>query len=244
LYVANTAMVSQQLRQTVVSHNLANLSTVGYKADAAVLRAFPAALLWRLGGPERSPIGLAEFGVALGAVETDHRMGPLVFTGRPLDLAIAGEGYFVLQSPDGDLLYTRNGAFAINQEGYLVGEQGYRVLGEGGPLLVGTEEAEVLEDGTVRAGDESVGRLLVVEFVRMGALEKAGSSLFRAAGEADPTPVTPHLKAGFLEQSNVEAARAIVELFEAFRAYEASQRVLKAHDEFLGRAAQEIGALR
>jgi flagellar basal-body rod protein FlgG len=244
IYAANTAMVSQQLKEAVISQNLANLNTAGYKADAVAFRSFPEVLLWRLEGYREEAIGTASLGLAVGAMQTDHGEGPLLFTGRPLDVAIAGNGYFVVQDLQGNVFYTRSGAFNPNGEGYLVNEQGYYVLGEGGALWIGTADASILEDGTVMVGTEAVGRLLVVDFADRRALAKAGDNLFRLAGETGAGVVRPTLRSGYLEQANVDAVRSMVELLSAFRAYEAAQRALRAQDELLARAAGEVGVLR
>lgn len=244
LYAANTAMVSQQLKETVISQNLANINTAGYKADNVALQAFPEVLLWRLSGYQRQPIGTAGFGAAVGAIETDHSAGPLQFTGRPLDVAIAGDGYFVVQDAQGETFVSRNGAFAVNADGYLVNEQGYFVLGEGGPLQVGEAEVVIREDGTVLAGEAEIGRLLLVDFADRQALSKAGDNLFRYGAQAEVTAVRPPLKAGYLEQANVDAVQSLIDLLSAFRAYEAAQRVLRAQDELLGRTVSEVGTLR
>lgn len=244
LYAANTAMVSQQLRETVISQNLANINTPGYKADRAALQSFPEVLLWRLSGYQREPVGSAGFGAAVGAVETDYSSGPLQYTGRPLDVAIAGEGYFVVQDAKGETFLSRNGALAVNADGYLVTAQGHLVLGEGGPVQVGGAEVVIREDGTVLADGVESGRLLLVDVPDRQALRKAGENLFRVGNQAEVTTVQPPLKVGYLEQANVDPVQSLIDLLAAFRAYEAAQRVLRAQDELLGRAASEVGTLR
>jgi len=242
LYAANTALVTQQMVETVVGNNLANLNTWGYKADAAALRSFREVLLWRLEGYGQSPVGTVGPGVAVDEVRTDFETGPLVFTGRRLDLALAGPGYFVLQDAAGEVYLTRCGALAVNAQGYLVTEHGHLVLGEGGPISVGAEEVSVGEDRVVRVAGEAVGRLLVVD-VQGQAPEKVEAGLLRPPDRANLVALETPVKSGHLEQSNVDAVRAMVELLSAFRAYEAAQRVLRAQDETLGRSI-EVGSLR
>lgn len=237
-------MVSQQLKETVISQNLANLGTAGYKADAVAFRSFPEVLLWRLKGYREEPLGTAGFGVAVGACETDHQEGALIFTGRPLDVALVGPGYFVLQDQEGEIFYSRNGAFRPDASGYLVNEEGYFVLGDSGPLLVGAQDAVVREDGSVVAGGQERGRLLTVDFGDRRALTKVGGNLFRLAGETSVAEARPLYRSGYLEAANVEVVRSLVELLSAFRAYEAAQRVLRVQDELLARAAGEVGVLR
>ncbi|MGB9885507.1 MAG: flagellar hook-basal body protein [Moorellales bacterium] len=244
IYMANTALVTQQVREGVIGQNLANLSTWGYKADRAVLRSFPEVLWWRLEGYRQAPIGTVGPGVAVEEVATDYRPGPLVFTGRPLDLALAGNGYFVVQDPSGGgYFFTRSGTFGPNAQGYLTNEQGYLVMGYAGPIEVGGGEAKVYQDGRVEVGGEERGRLMVVDFPPGQYPQKLEAGLFRAPQEARPLPVDTSIRSGYLEQANVDAVRTMVELLAAFRAYEAAQRVLRAQDETLGRAI-EIGAWR
>jgi flagellar basal-body rod protein FlgG len=242
--MANTALVAQQIKEGVIGQNLANVNTWGYKADRAVLRSFPEVWWWRLEGRGQTPVGTVGPGVAVEEVATDYQPGPLVFTGRTLDLALGGSGYFVVQDPaGGEIYFTRSGAFTLNAQGYLANEQGYLVLGHNGPLHVGAGEVSVDGGGTVRVAGEERGRLLVVDFPEGQYPQKLEAGLFRAPVQAQPTPVDTPVRSGYLEQANVDAVRTMVELLAAFRAYEAAQRVLRAQDETLGKAI-EVGTWR
>jgi len=164
-------------------------------------------------------------------------------TGNPLDLAINGAGFFAVQTPSGTL-YTRDGTFFRDSEGRLARADGGLLLSEDdAPLQVGTGDIIVEGDGTVSSGGQTVGRIRVVDFDPTQRLLKLGSNYL-----APEDPVTPEIAAagaaisqGFLERSNVDLARASVEMITAVRSYEASQRMIQLQDQTLDRAINDVG---
>ncbi len=248
LYIAETAMLVQEARLEATSNNLANLRAGGYKRDRAVAVSFAEWLISRresgigAGAPPvaGTPAGSMPHGVAVSEVYTDFSGGVLEETGRPLDLALVGEGYFQVETPDG-FRYTRNGHFMVNAEGFLVTAAGERVWGVNGPLPVGGGEVSVSPDGSITAGGAPAGRLRIAVFPPGSTLIKAGRNLFQA-----PVPAAEgqgEVWSGYLEGSNVDLAREMVTLIEIRRSYEAVQRAFASCDAVLKKAANDLGDL-
>lgn len=224
-YITASGMLARELVQEVLANNVANSGTVGFKRDRVIFRG----VLEGTYGPE---------GVL--RVRTDHAQGPLIRTGNPLDLAIQGRGFFVVETPEG-IRYTRDGHFSLDEEGTLVTAEGYPVLGEGGTLELDLGGAVSFgEDGTVKVGDVVVGRLRVEDFDDLGALKKVGGGLFAADVEGKPAEDF-RIRQGFLEGANVSPVAEMVRMISNYRAYEAEQRALIAQDETLRKAVNEVG---
>ncbi|MCG0278139.1 MAG: flagellar hook-basal body protein [Thermanaeromonas sp.] len=250
LYLAATGMVVQQLRQETISHNLANATTTGYKAAYVSQRSFPEFLLMRLEG-RRFPEAVGAFspGVMTEPVEVDFSPGPLEETGRLTDLALVDRpgrppSFFAVEV-GGEIRYTRNGHFRVGPTGYLETVEGYPVLGETGPLQVGEGRWQVDSTGRVWVEQQEVGRLLIVSFGQPQALQRLEDNLFAATAEAMPQEATDvEIRQGFLEKSNLDTVREIVDMLGALRAYEAGQKIIQVQDELLGKAVNELGSVR
>lgn len=233
IYNSGAAMRAGLLRQDITANNLANASTTGFKQDRFVLE------------QQVDGKNVDENRNLLTAVNAGRYVnfssGPLENTTAPLDFALQGEGFFVI-ADDSGTFYTRNGRFDRNAEGTLVDAQGRRVQGVGGDItLPGT--ITVADDGSVSVDGKPVDRLRVVEFDDPGSLAKNGDNLFSdpssAAGERDA--LRPQVAQGFLEQSNVDAVREMVEMIATSRHYEASSRLLMAQDTSLNHVVNDIG---
>lgn len=240
LYTSASGMLAQMQRTDQLANDLANVNTNGYKRDQAVFRTFPQMLISRLernqhanGASRPQRIGRLGTGVQIEEIYTNLQPGALVQTENTLGFAIEGDGYFVIQTPQGQRL-TRDGAFTLNSEGMLVTYNGDFVLGTQGPIQL-QGQVVVAEDGTVRSDGQIVDELLIVsaEDVR-----KEGNNLF--SGTFVPAE-NYRIRQGFLERSNVNSIRAMIELIEATRAYEANQKAVWAQDETLGKAINEVG---
>jgi flagellar basal body rod protein FlgG len=175
----------------------------------------------------------------------DTRPGPLRETGRMTDLALQGRGFFVVQTPQGEM-YTRNGRFTVDAQGRLVNGSGLPVLGSGGPLEV--EGSFVVErDGTLTAGGNVIGRLQVVDFADAGRLEHRGESLLAAPRGVAAEPLAPEqveMVQGQLEGSNVDPVMTLVAMIAAQRAFEIESRLMQASDENLDKAVNQLPAVR
>jgi len=222
LYIAASGMVAEQMRQDQIANDLANASTPGYKADRVAQRAFADLLLSNTANGQA--IGGLTTGVAADRMVTDTSPQPLRDTGEPLDLAIAGDGWFGIQTPQGTR-YTRNGQFTAAADGMLTDQLGNRVLSRTG------QPVKLATDGRVDASEVGVFAL--------GDPAKQGENLFSgtAAGQATGT-----VRTGALEGSGVDPARTMVDMIASFRAFEAGQKAIQTIDESLHKTATQVGS--
>ncbi|MGI6037440.1 MAG: flagellar hook-basal body protein [Limnochordia bacterium] len=231
IYTAAAGMLVQQRRTDVVANNLANASTTGYKRDVALVRPFPNLNLHRTTDGQR--MGSLTTGAGIEGIRPQFSPGGVRHTGNPLDLAVEG-GFFTVQTPAG-IAYTKAGNFSLDGAGYLVTARGDRVLGTRGPIRIDNADFTVTEEGDIIVAGEIVDRLAIAELT--GDVEKLGDNLFYGQGiPAQEVKVSQ----GFLEDSNVNVVREMVDLITATRAYEANQRIIQAHDETLGKAVNEM----
>ncbi|HYF26358.1 MAG TPA: flagellar hook-basal body protein [Baekduia sp.] len=223
LYIAASGMLAEQVRQDQLANDLSNATTPGYKADRATQASFGDLLLAdRTSGRVIGPLGT---GVRITGQVTDLRPAALKQTDEPLDLAIEGEGFFLVRTPQGER-FTRNGRFTALPDGTLGDQLGNQVLGPD------RRPVRLQPDGTVRAQD--VGAFNVPNAVKAGEGQFTGA----AAGAAPGT-----VRTGALETSGVEAARTMVDMMASLRAFEAGQRAITTIDETLKQAAQQVGNL-
>ncbi len=261
----------QQHSMDAISNNLANVDTTAYKEDLSIHKAFPELLLRRmntglthlpisrnaphLGSVDRAPVvGKLGTGVEQNEVYTVYSQGFMKETGNSFDIALEGEGFFVVQTPYGERL-TRNGSFHIGPEGLLVTKEGYPVLGENGTVPAKQNNFIVDQEGRVfhnqRFADDSrrlvsmnenewdetvmVDRLVLVGVDESRYLKKQGSSLYLATWESGDAELLeenrPVVRQGFLETSNVNPVREMVKMIEVNRAYEANQKVVQSEDQ-------------
>ena len=250
LSIAASGMVAQQHRTEVVANNLANMNTTGYQRRRTEFNN----LIYRhmIRSPkvgsragETVPAGVhAGLGVKLGDVYRVQEQGALKQTGNTFDLAIQGEGYFQIQLPNGDIAYTRDGTFQLNEAGQLVTHDGF-------PVQPGIAVPANVIDITVNASGEvlvtqeggataNVGTLLLAQFQNEGGLRAVGDNMFVATDASGAAAAaTPGLNGagtvlqGFVESSNVNAIEEISALIRANRAYEMNSKVMKAADEMM-----------
>lgn len=215
----------------VVANNLANSSTAGFKR-ARTSFAQTLAERMMLEGPGPQPVSGGLISERSGI---DFTPGTFSQTGRALDVAIEGKGFFVIETPEGPL-YTRNGVFRANREGQLVDAQGRTVAGEGGPIILPPQAGEsniaVGTDGQVSVGSQQVGRLRLVQFEDLSALRSAGGACFQAAGGIEPVPaIDSKVCQGAREESNVSTVEELVSLITITRLYEANLKTIRTQDE-------------
>jgi len=213
----------------IVTHNLANVSTVGYKRRC---NAFSESL-------EKAGTGAEEYLPGEIKVESalDFSQGNLVQTGRALDFAVFGRGFFVIETPEGPL-YTRNGMFQTSPTGQLVDSMGRTVAGDGGPIIIpptaGETQIYVSGDGTVRAGKAVVGKFSVVDFQDSeGKLVSAGENCFYMPDKNVQPAAAGNVvvKQGYQEASNVSVVDELVDMIMVTRLYEANMRFVSAQSE-------------
>jgi flagellar basal-body rod protein FlgG len=262
-------MRAQQFRLDAVANNLANVNTDGYKRDVAAFKAFPELLIRRqdddgvylhpFGSGDAAPIvGKMGTGVELNELYTSFEQGSFKETQSDFDIALDGKGFFAVSTPWGER-YTRNGSFQLGKEGYLETKEGYKVLGEYGPLRIKANNFQVDKDGRVwvnaaisddpdvmvsREGntwDEVVqlDTLKLVEFELDRYLEKQGSSLYRESDTSGPATIIeqgkrPKVVQGFIEAANVDPVVEMVQMIEINRSYEANQKIIQVEEAALG----------
>jgi len=250
LYAAVSGSLAHEKRLAILTNNLANANTVGFKADRPVFQVEPLPdVVGPLAASEVSPLVMTSLNrlqgrdsaqTRLSAMHTNFTQGDLRTTGNPLDVALEGGGFFAVQTADG-VAYTRQGTFSLNPEGVVVTAQGLPVLGDKGPLRLPQGKIEIDATGQVRAGGTVVDRLRVVDLPQPYTLEKQGDSLFRSVVPAPPeTTAKAVVRQGVIETANVEPVRLLVSVIETSRAYEAYQKVIQAFNDTAGRAVNDI----
>ena len=222
----------------VVANNLANMNTVGFKGENMM---FVDHFVRSSGGENPFPQKL-HF-VRDVATFRDTTEGEITQTNNVLDVAIAGPGYFAVQTPDGER-YTRNGRFQLDQSGQLVTQEGFAVLTEGGPIVLGPRDTTVniARDGTVASETGQLGKLRVVTFDNEAALRQVGNTLFRS-DEAPRTGDKPTVVQGALEASNVQPIIEITRMIEVQRSYESLARFIDREDERIRNVIRDLGQL-
>lgn len=240
IYAAASGMVAESLRNDVISNNLANANTAGYKKDVAVSRDFATVLIERINDGPVALVGNVGSGAQIDEVAVIHSGGALRPTGNDFDLAIDGNGYFAVQTANG-VRYTRNGSFTKNAQGELVDSEGNRVLGQRGPIRINGGKMTVSGDGRVMVDGIEVDRLQLVQFQNERQLVKEGNSLYNATGGAQAQQAAGQVQQGFLELSNVNVVSEMVSLINGFRAYEVNSKSVQTEDQMLDKAVNEVG---
>jgi flagellar basal-body rod protein FlgF len=246
LYISATGMLSQQSRMNVITNNIANAETAGYKTDELFTRSFADMLIQQGEDPavvnKKRVVGPLNTGIHIDEIHTSYAQGPIEETGVGTDIAIQGDAFFTVQGPEG-VFYTRSGNFTVNQDGYLVTADGYAVLGQNGPVRVGTGDFSVDAAGAVQVNGNTVDRLRMAAFADNAGLRKVGDSLFTNYSGQPEQARDYALRQGSLENSNVEVVDQIVDMITVQRAYEANQKIVQMTDETFGRAVNDIGSL-
>lgn len=244
-YIAATGMMLQRKKMEVVTNNLTNVETAGYKKENLISVSFADVLIQRINDPavvsQRANVGPLNFGTHVDYIDVDHSEGGIEVTEHPFDFALLGDAFFAVETPAGER-YTRAGAFFANREGYLCDGEGNYVLGNNGPIFVGDSEFAVDSFGNITRGGALLDSFRLVSFQDTGALRKIGANLYTGNNPEAATNYT--LRQGALEMSNVDVGRETVEMMALYRAYEANQRILTMIDETVGKAANEIGRLK
>lgn len=216
-----------------LANNIANASTTGFRGDGRIFSEYVSAV------PGQPSISQTR----IGARMIDARQGDFVRTGGPLDLAIEGEGYFVVDTPRGERL-TRAGDFQRNESGQLATSEGYIVQGAGGSTIdlpAGAGEIVIARDGVISADGAVIGQVRVAD-AEPTLLAREGTTLFRASGAL--TDVDPAVRQGFVEASNVEPVLALSRLIEVQRAFELGQQLLTSESDRIEQAVTIIGGSR
>jgi flagellar basal-body rod protein FlgF len=237
LFIAASGMLAAQIRQDVIANNLANATNPGFKGEVLSQVAFGDMLLSNTLTGEK--IGPLSTGTLVTDIKPNLTNNGFRWTQNTLDLAIGGNGFFAVQTPNG-VRYTRNGAFTTDAQGFLTTAQGDRVLGTNGqPLnLSGGEKVSIARNGDVHVGNGLVGTVAVIA-LQPNSLRKEGDNYL--TGTVDPTAKVGMVAQGALESSNVNTVKEMVSLIENMREFEADQKMIRAIDDTLGGAVNQVG---
>jgi flagellar basal-body rod protein FlgF len=230
IYIATAGAVAQSTALDATANNIANATTAGFRGDRVTFRE----ALTTARSPDVELVGA-------GTTRVDSQAGALTQTENPLDLALDGDGYFGVQTPNGPR-YTRAGNFQLDDQRNLVTPDGFAVRGEGGaPINIPPDATAVAIglDGTVSADGNELGKLELVRFAPT-QVKREGGTLFSATGKptaGDP----PKVRSGMLEASNVNIVRGVVDLVKVSRTYESLMRMIQGYHDVESRAARELG---
>lgn len=253
LYTAYTGMLNQQNRMDVLTNNLANSATTGYKKEGSTSQSFDTVLAYKIKDTSEATnskyIGKMNLGVKIGENYTDYTQGAFKSTGNTYDFAISGEGFFAVEftnkANETSTKYTRDGAFTLTSEGYLVTKDGGYLLDSNdkriklNPLL----DSSVDEMGRVSQGGKVVAQVGLTDFEDYNYLEHYGENYYQPVDGAETKDSKATIFPGYLETSNVQVVSEMVELISVTRAYESNQKIIQTIDGSLDIAANQLGKL-
>ncbi len=255
LYTSVSGMITQEAKQDIITNNLSNANTVGFKGDNLAIKKFDDVLLENydkiVGGKNvRNPIGSISLGSKIDAVNTNFTQGMIQATEKNTDFAIDGKGFFSVQRNDGinnGQYYTRDGHFHVNMNGILVNDSGDEVIGRNlqtnalGPINVGNGKITCDTYGNINVNDTKMYKLYTVDFNDYNNLKKAGDNLYEGT---NPTESQSIVKQKSLEKSNVNIVNAMSDMITTMRSFETNQKIVQSLDETLGKLVNEVGSVR
>ena len=247
LYTAASGMITKQAEQDNLSNDIANINTPGYKKSTVAVKSFEKLMVenkdkYAGNNSFKNKLGKMEFGVGVDEVTTDYSQGIMDETGRNLDFAVNSSGYFTVIDNSGNTLYTRNGRFNIDNNGYLVTGEGYRVLDSNkSSIKVSDPDFKIDSDGNINSVNGKV-KFCISKFNDESSLVKEGTSYFKSS--ETPEISTGAIKQGAVEKSNLDMIDAVTKLISIQRGYESNQRVIQQIDETLGKTVNEVGSLK
>ena len=253
LYTAYTGMLNEQYRMDIMSNNLANADTTGFKKEGSTSQSYSDVMAVKIkdttefrNTPKR--LGTMSLGVKIGETYTDFDQGSLRDTGNTYDLAISGDGFFNIEftnkAGETSTKYTRDGGFTVTADGYLVTKDGDYVLGQNGRIQLSTTAANTVIDGDGRIYQDNnlVAQLKITEFEDTNYLPHYGETMWDAVDGAtarDATDATIHQ--GYLEMSNTSVVKEMVNMISIQRQYEANQKLITTYDESLDKSVNQVG---
>jgi flagellar basal-body rod protein FlgF len=228
-------MVARQQAMDTIANNLANASTVGYRAEKTVF----SSVLADAGNGNNSPLDRAinQFGV-MGETTLNLSQGALQKTGNDLDVAIQGPGYFAVQTANGEV-YTRNGSFQVSGKGELITQSGDQVMGDHGEITMVPGRVSISADGTISVNGAVTGKLHIVEFPAGTKITSKGDSYYSAPADTAEDATTSDVRQGMLESSNVNPIIGMVELVTAQRSAEMMQKALAMFNSEIDKTATQ-----
>ena len=226
--VGVAGLFRQEKTYDTIANNLSNLQTVGYKKDVPVFhRVFSETLSSSLAGDPVESV-------------TAFQQGEMQATQNPLDVAVEGEGFFKIKTPNG-IRYTRAGNFHLNQDEVLVQSNGYPVLGSGREINLRGNRVVIDTDGTISVDGSNQGKIDLVTFADLNGLKKEGQTLFKLTKEQDEIePKQGQIQQGSLEFSNVNALEEMVKMIDSLRTFQSCYKMVQAEDDLNGRAVNDL----
>ncbi len=238
VYAATTGMLNRARALDVTANNLANAGTAGFKREELLTSAFDEQVMLRLEG-EATEIGGMNHGAIGTGIYSDVSQGALEATGRTLDFAIAGDGFFVVEDPQGVQGLTRNGSFTVREDGYLMTSSGSYVHGQNGRLQLGNGEIAVSKAGEITVDGQNRGALLIVVPQETQAMAKQENGTFaRPAGNG---AFAGSILQGTLERANVNMVEEMSDMIASSRAFQTCGQVLRILDSVNQKTVTEIG---
>lgn len=251
LYTAYTGMINEQNRMDVLTNNLANSDTNGFKKEGATSQAFDSLLALKIKDRTENPnlahpIGIANLGVKVGENYTDYSQGAFKVTDRTYDVALSGEGFFNIEytnkAGETSTMYTRDGAFVVNTQGYLVNKDGDYVLGTNGRIkLDPTQDVAIDTQGNISQNGARVAKIKLTDFEDYDYIEHFGENYYRPVEGATEKAANATTNQGFIETSNVQVVQEMVEMISVSRQYESNQRLITTIDGTLQIVSNQLG---
>jgi len=233
IYIAASGAILKDAELSLTARNIANASTAGYKKERTAFSSYILPFAENIAGPERIM-------VEKGKTLTDFSPGEFIKTGNPLDIAIEGDGFFVLEGGR----YTRRGDFRLDKEGYLVNIDGLKVMGaDDDPIQLPQGRVEIGPGGEIVVDGTTAGRLKIVDFPRPYNLVQAGDATYVAPTELKPVEVSSAVLPGMIEGSNVDVIKEMVSMIKTTREFETYQKMIQAFDSATSKALNEIGRI-
>lgn len=236
IYVGLSRQLALQEHMQIVSNNIANMTTVGYRGQNMMFTEYLSNPRGKVDNP-KDPLSMV---LDYGQYQVT-RPGPIKNTGSPLDLALSGPGFFGVQTADG-LQYTRAGNFALNANGEIVTAAGLPVAGSGGGAIViprAAKEVKIAQDGTVSTDQGQVGQIMVTEFDNLQDLKPSGENTYKAANGGRPATDTKVMQ-GMVEGSNIQPVVEMTRMIEISREYQSIQRMLQSEHDRQRTAVQRL----
>lgn len=252
LYTAYTGMINEQHRMDVMTNNLANANTNGYKKEGATSQSFDDVLAFKIkdtsqAGSLPKQLGNVTLGVKIGENYVDYSEGPIKETGNVLDLALSSNGFFTIEytnkAGETSIMYTRDGNFTMRSDGYLVTQDGDYVLGRNGRQIRLNTAQDIRIDrmGNIYQDDGLVATLQITDFEDYDYLEHYGENFFQPVDGAQTIDAETEVYSGYLELANMSVVTEMVNMITIQRQYEANQKVITTYDSTLDDAVNQTG---
>lgn len=248
MYTSVSAMINLQGSQTVISNNIANANTTGFKSETLISKTFDDVLIknndkYVNGKGTAQELGTLNLGVKIDEIKTNYEQGVIVETENQTDFALNGRGFFTVRDEQGNVFYTRDGGFNINADGYLATSSGEQVLNSNNqPIYVGGSSISVDSNNNLVLSSGAVHKFNIVDFDDYSSLNKVGQNLY--SGEGAIATNNYRVQNMQKESSNVDIIESTAALMSNLRAFEANQKVVQVMDSTLSKIASEIGTVR